>query len=159
MIKVNFKSTLKVPMLVITFAITFGSCASFLQNNTTVYDTTVPIEQLATLVVPANYTVTNFNGKTVKWTCKGIAGLAIIRIPAGEHTIKYQFKENKNVGQTTTNTNQFGQPARKTTTTYRYTEFDREVTANLEAGKKYQIYENGIGIYSNVANISADKLP
>jgi hypothetical protein len=66
-------------------------------TNKIVYDKSIPDEQLCTLEVPNNLTVTNFDGDKVMWTTGFWEKNTIVKIPAGEHelTVNYLSQSQK----------------------------------------------------------------
>jgi len=88
----------------IFMVLTIVLITSCLTNNI-VYDRKIPAEETCILRIPENYTVVNFNGKSVKWKTS-IWGfnlfpgksIAAVKIPAGEHTIIVNYKRQTQIG-------------------------------------------------------------
>jgi len=98
-------------LLVIGFSVT--GCGS---TTKMVFDENIPEDQKAILLVyPGTWDVIEFSGVPVKWYTPSYYGSPMeVTIPSGQHTVKFNFYYDLN---------------------QRF--YDKEVTANFEAGHKY----------------------
>ena len=150
--KMNFiKSERQIIRIVIIFAVItmFNSCRVALGvKNLGVADKTVPKEQLVTLFIPEFYKVTKFNDKSVKWKGRGSGQIGVIKVPIGEHMIKYNYL--RDIGG-------FSHPGieiggiRDVRTIYvkrDITDFDKEITMVFEPDKMYIVDKETIIEYN-----------
>ena len=139
-------------------ALLLCSCGSLLApSDLGVYDETVPKDQLATLLIPAYYTVTRFDGKPVEWG----AGVQVIptggeiRIPSGLHEFEYRYDKPVTGGcsngppqQTCRMSGKFQvcswTSQRTCTPVIPARAFDGKASVTIEAGKDYMVYEQSI---------------
>jgi hypothetical protein len=128
------------------------------QVQTLAYDRQIPRNQSATLIIPDGYTVTSFDGESVKWhhTLEhlSLAGkAAAIKLPSGKHHITYSFY--RHIPRQTT-IEQHG-PRRITKTTRpRTISFNGNIPIDMVAGERY-IFERGAIIIDT--NDQYDQLP
>jgi len=120
--------------------------------QTLAYGKPVPENQSAVLIIPGAYTVTNFDGESVKWTASPdffslSETVAEINLPSGRHNIVYSYY-HYDPGMTMTEHYASGAIVQRrmfaSTTT-----FDGNITVNMEAGKRYIFKERGIILDSN----------
>lgn len=131
-------------IIAVAMALFLSGCGTKVQ--TLVYDKPIPENQAATLIIPAGYTVTGFNGERVNWahtiTDFTLASIvAAIKIPSGSHSIAYSYYWHY-PSQTTYE--QHGNVRIQRTTRARTVSFDGKVAITMDAGKKYIFEDRGI---------------
>ena len=103
--------------------------------RTITFDTTIPNEQISTIVIPNELTVVKFNEETVRWRRGELSNVANVRIPAGEHVLIVDYLS------TTT---------RGTIRTTRRSE-GMEVRFDFRPGVTYELYPTtGFGVAGGV---------
>jgi hypothetical protein len=92
--------------------------------------------------------VTRFDGEPVEWQASGLtAAVAIIRVPAGPHEIVYSYHREAGGGCSAPREEIQGNRrvwAQRCTPRIDAKHFDRKVTVNFEAGKRYNVNEDTI---------------
>ena len=147
------KRTIKTTLILIMACLVLSSCKTlfFGVNDMGVYDNTVPKEQLVNLFISHNYTVTEFDGKPVEWKEGTLYPTGLIRIPAGKHTIKYQYENKGGVGASGVPRQEIRNNQRVTVQTITQRgdggKFEKEETIVFEAGKEYMIDYSGLKVY------------
>jgi len=138
---------------IITFvmALFLSGCGTKVQ--TLAYGRPVPENQSAVLIIPATYTVTNFDGEPVKWTTAPdgfslFGSVAEITIPTGTHNIAYSYYDH-DPGHITYEHYSSGAVVQRRTGS-RTTSFTGNVTINMLSGKRY-IFD-GRGIVLDASN-------
>jgi hypothetical protein len=65
-----------------------GSCAS----KPIVFDENIPADQMATLNIPGGtFDVIEFSGRTVRWFKPSIMSYTGVKVPSGEHAVKFNY--------------------------------------------------------------------
>ena len=123
------------------------------------YGAPVPEDQAAILIIPDGYTVTGFNGTAVEWKYSLPGEMlkseaAIIKLPAGNHQIRYRFYRAPS---TVTSYEQHGNVRVKKTTTYPATTYTGDADINMEPGKKYIIKSRGVFTGHEIIIDASDK--
>jgi hypothetical protein len=132
---------------VLIMVLFLSGCGANMQTLT--YDGPVQEGQSAVLLIPETYTVTNFDGRQVKWKAKSdffavFGNYAAIRLPSGPHSFTYRYVRHE-VGQTTVEHYSSGAVVQRTTPS-KTISFDETVTINMEPGKTYKFEGCGIVI-------------
>jgi hypothetical protein len=133
-------------LLVLLSSCSIGSLKKMMTEDLGVYDETVSKDRLAMLTIPRFYTVQRFGDKSVEWTASGLtAAFAEIQIPAGQHEFEYRFDKPVTGGCSAMPRREIrGRTevlVRDCTPIVPARSFDRKVTVNIEAGKKYTVGE------------------
>ena len=90
------KKTLKC-LLLTALVILLNCCIT----NKIIYDKSIPSEQLCSLEIPYNLTVTSFNGERVNWVKGSWNKTLIIKIPAGKHELTVDYLSQSQKGNMT----------------------------------------------------------
>lgn len=133
--------------ITIIMALFLSGCGTKVQTLT--YGKPVSENQSAVLVIPAAYTVTNFDGEPVKWTTTSdffslAEQVAEIRVPSGMHNIAYRYYWH-NPGHITYEHYSSGAAVQRRSGSST-TSFEGKVTINMLSGKRYIFDGKGIVI-------------
>ncbi|GHU71760.1 hypothetical protein FACS189450_08330 [Spirochaetia bacterium] len=130
-------------LTVFAFMVSVYGCATY-QGQ---LDTSVPMNEQVTLTILGPLQLIEIDDNDVSASFLGIppAFFAVIKLPAGEHTLNFSYRAMTKQGN------------EQYTTTTVYSADDLIVTSTFELGKKYTAYWNGTNFSGKVAIMDTEK--